>query len=181
MDFKFTNDYPLSRLDEIVSYLLGPRLWIPSTDYPDFLDWADKTWKELKKENKRAIIALSFNRIVGITVYQRHRKYADALEIKNLTVRPDQQGRYIASFLLRNTEIEGAKEFHSKYILCDAKAKNIAVRNFLFKNRYQIMAKADLYSFGVGEDLIYRKNLSKILIYSCPIFGRSSKYWTKCG
>ncbi len=159
MDFKFTNDYPFSRLDEIVSYLLGPRLWIPSTDYPDFLDWADRTWLELKKENKRAIITLSYNGIVGITVYQRHKKYADALEIKNLTVRPDYRGRYIASFLLKNTEIEGAKEFKSKYILCDAKAKNISVRNFLFKNRYQIMAKTDLYNLSAGEDLVYRKNL----------------------
>lgn len=159
MDFKFTNDYPLSRLDEIVSYLLGPRLWIPSTDYPDFLDWADKTWKELKKENKRAVMALSYNRIVGITVYQRHKKYKDALEIKNLTVRPDYRGRHIASFLLKNTEIEGVKEFHSKYILCDAKAKHITIRNFLLKNRYQIMAKTDLYNLSAGEDLIYRKGL----------------------
>ena len=86
MDFKFTNNYPISRLDEIVSYLLGPRLWIPNTDYPDFLDWAQKVHGELKKDVKRALIALSENNVVGVAIYQRHKKYKDTLEIKNLTV-----------------------------------------------------------------------------------------------
>lgn len=157
MDFKFTNDYPLTRLDEIVSYLLGPRLWIQRGDYPDFLDWADKTYQELKKENKRAIIALLFNNIVGATVYQRHKTGPDTLEIKNLTVRPDQRGRYVASFLLRNAEIEGIKEFKARHILCDAKANNFAVKNFLLQHHYHIINQIDLYNLHSGEDLVYHK------------------------
>jgi len=159
MDFKFTNNYPVSRLDEIVSYLLGPRLWIPSTDYPDFLDWAEKVHGELKKDAKRALIALSENNVVGVTIYQRHKKYKDALEIKNLTVRPDMRGRYIASFLMRNTEIEGQREFGSKYALCDAKANNYPVRLFLMKHRYKIIREEDLYELGSGKDIVYQKNL----------------------
>ena len=99
--------------------------------------------------------------IVGVTIYQRHKKYSEALEIKNLTVRPDKRGRYIASFLLRNSEIEGAAEFKSQYILCDAKIKNFPIRWFLEKNKYQIVDKRDLYNKGSGEDLVYKKDFSK--------------------
>src|SRR3990172_1913608 len=120
MDFRFTTEYPFSRLDEIVSYLLGPRLWIPHTDYPDFEDWSQKAYLELKKEAKRAIIAISQNQIVGVVIYQRHKKIREALELKNLTVRPDQRGRYIASFLLRNAELEGSREFGTSEVFCDA-------------------------------------------------------------
>jgi len=159
MDFKFTNNHSISRLDEIVSYLLGSRLWIPSTDYPDFSDWAEKVHGELKKEAKRALIALSEDNVVGVTIYQRHKRYKDALEIKNLTVRPDMRGRHIASFLMRNTEIEGQREFGSKYALCDVKAENLAVRLFLMKHRYKIVRKEDLYGLGSGDDVVYQKNL----------------------
>jgi len=159
MNFVFTNEYKASRLDEIVTYLIGPRLWIPQTDYPDFLGWADRAHGELRTESKRAMLAFSHGDIVGVTIYQRHKKYRDALEIKNLTVRPDMRGRYIASFLLRNTEREGAKDFSSKYVLCDSKADNYAVRAFLFQQKYSILGKHDLYSYKSGEDLVYRKNL----------------------
>ncbi|TAL49160.1 N-acetyltransferase [Patescibacteria group bacterium] len=164
MDFKFTSEYPFSKLDEIVAYLLGPCLWIPQADYPDFLDWAEKTWKELQKESKGALIALSYHRLVGVTIYQRHKQYPDALEIKNLTVRPDQRGRYIASFLLRNTEIEGTREFSSRFALCDAKARNLGVRGFLLKHPYRVAAKTDLYNLGAGEDLVYQKKLAPVLL-----------------
>lgn len=157
MVFQFTNEYAISRLDEIVNYLMGPRLWIPQGDYPDFLDWADKVHRELKTESKRAMVALENNDIVGVTVYQRHKLHSDALEIKNLTVRPDRRGRYIASFLLRNSEIEGAKDFKSNRVLCDAKAQNWPIRHFLLKNKYRIISKENLYCKGGGDDLVYIK------------------------
>lgn len=164
MDFRFTTDYLLSQIDEIVAYLLGPRLWIPQTDYPDFLDWAQKAHQELRREKKRAIVALSYNQIVGAVIYQRHRQYREALELKNLTVRPDQRGRYIASFLLRSAEVEGVKEFESTYALCDAKAHNFAIRMFLLGQRYLTITQADLYHHGAGDDIVYRKDLHKLLV-----------------
>ncbi|HXK36212.1 MAG TPA: GNAT family N-acetyltransferase [Candidatus Paceibacterota bacterium] len=157
MEFRFTNDFAVSRLDEIVSFLLGPRLWIPRDDYPDFLAWADKTHRELRREAKRAMVAFRGTDIVGITVYQRHKKDSDALEIKNLTVRPDARGRYIASFLIRNTEIEGVREFGSSSVVCDAKANNLSVRYFLAKHGYRILGRHDLYGLRSGDDLVYAK------------------------
>lgn len=158
MDFRFTNEYPLSRLDEIIAYLLGPRLWIPQSDYPDFEDWAERSYKELLKESKRAIIALHNREMVGVLIYQKHKKHDNVLELKNLTVRPDKRGRHIASFLLRSAEIEGAKEFKTTQILCDAKADNFQMRSFLMKNHYRILGREALYNLGAGEDLIYHKS-----------------------
>jgi ribosomal protein S18 acetylase RimI-like enzyme len=159
MDFVFTNEYPVGRIDEIVSFLLGPRLWIPKTDYPDFLDWAQRVHGELKKESKRALVALAHGTVVGAAIYQRHKKQTDTLEIKNLTVRPDVRGRYIASFLMRNAEIEGAREFGAHTALCDAKADNLSVQHFLLKHHYRIVGRHDLYQLHSGRDCVYQKQL----------------------
>lgn len=163
MDFKFTNEYPMSRLDEAVSFLSGPRLWIPQNDYPDFLDWAQKIHSELKQDKKRAIIALSQNNIIGVVIYQRHKKDKTALEIKNLTVQPDARGRYIASFLLKNAEVEGTREFRPEFITCDAKAKNFEIMHFLLKHHYEISGKRDLYGLSSGEDLVYKKRVTNLI------------------
>ncbi len=159
MDFRFTNEYSMLKLDEIVSYLSGPRLYIPKIDYPDILDWLQRTHDELKKESKRARIALYRNNIVGVLIYQRHKKYKDALELKNLTVRPDVRGRRIASFLLRNAEIEGVREFNSTCVVCDSKANNLAIRYFLLRNKYKVIGKEDLYILNSGLDIIYQKEV----------------------
>ena len=164
MDFRFTTEYSLSRLDEIIVYLMGPRLWIPHTDYPDFGEWAERSYQEIKKERKRAIIALSQDQIVGVIVYQQHKKFSESLELKNLTVRPDQRGRHIASFLIRNAEVEGLKEFKATNVLCDVKASNFGVRLFLLKHQYHIVTETDLYLLGTGNDIVFRKDLRPLLI-----------------
>lgn len=159
VNYKFTNEYSDSKLDEIISFISGPRLWIPKTDYPDFDEWAEKSWRELKKDAKRAMVAFTLSNVVGVVIYQRHKKIKDALELKNLTVRPEVHGRYIASFLLRNSEIEGAIEFKSSYVICDAKKHNLPIRFFLERHHYKVVGSEDLYSLNSGSDLIYQKPL----------------------
>jgi len=159
MDFRFTNEYPLSRVDEIIAYLLGPRLWIPQTDYPDFEKWAEKAHGELKGGTKRAIIALSQNQIIGAAIYQRHKQFTESLELKNLTVRPDQRGRYVASFLIRNAEVEGVKEFNITNVLCDTKTNNFKMRFFFLRHRYRLVGETDIYHLGAGNDVVYRKDI----------------------
>ena len=160
MDYRFTNEYRPTRLDEIVEYMLGPRLWIPQNDYPDAWDWAERAHAELKRQSKRALVAFDRDDVVGVLVYQRHKRHPDALEIKRLTVRPDRRGRYIASFLVRNAEIEGRREYGSRYALADSKARNVGIRGFLIRHNYRIAGKTDLYGLEAGEDLIYRKELA---------------------
>src|SRR5208282_2454062 len=150
VEFTFTSEGTGGRADELVDYLRGPRLWIPQVDYPDFDGWADKVHQQLKSEEKRALVALSYRNIVGAIVYQRHKTVTSALEIKNLTVRPDMRGRFIARFLLRNAEIEGAADYDVSEVLIDAKARNIALRAYLLGQGYHVRGVEDLYGLGAG-------------------------------
>jgi ribosomal protein S18 acetylase RimI-like enzyme len=164
MEFTFTSDVAAARADEIVDYLRGPRLWVPSIDYPDFDRWAAKVYQQLKSERKRALVALSYGDVVGAVIYQRHQVDADALEIKNITVRPDVRGRNVARFLLRNAEIEGAHDFGSHVVFCDAKIKNVAIRAHLLQSGYRVKRVEDLYGLGAGEDVLYAKRLGASLV-----------------
>ena len=157
MDFRFTTEQTLSRTDEIISYLCGPRLWIPKLDYPDFDAWIEKAHAELKTEQKRALLALSIGQVVGVIVYQRHHQLPNTLEIKNLTVRPDMRGRHIADFLIRNAEIEGIRDFATNRVIVDTKARNFEMRSFLLHSGYKPKAIADVYGLGAGQDVVYEK------------------------
>lgn len=161
MEVLFTSDRTVRMADEIVDYLLGPRLWIPQSDYPDFGDWVQKVWTQLKREEKRALVGISSGRVVGAVVYQRHLALPDSMEVKNLTVRPDVQGRHVASFLLRNAEVEGARDYGASEVLVDAKARNGAIRCFLLRNGYSVAGVSDLYGLRAGDDVVYRKVLSR--------------------
>lgn len=161
MEVLFTSDRTVRMADEIVDYLLGPRLWIPKVDYPDFGDWVQKVWAQLKREEKRALVGLSGGRVVGAVVYQRHRELPGILEVKNLTVRPDVQGRHVASFMLRNAEVEGGRDYGSSEVLVDAKARNLAIRAFLLRNGYSVLGTSDLYGLRAGDDVVFRKTLSR--------------------
>lgn len=160
MEVLFTSDRTVRMADEIVDYLLGPRLWVPKDDYPDYGDWVQKVWSQLRSEEKRALVGVSGRRVVGAVVYQPHRALPGVLEVKNLTVRPDVQGRHMASFLLRNAEVEGVRDFGSREVTLDAKARNAAIRAFLLRNGYAVSGVRDLYGLRAGDDVVFRKVLS---------------------
>jgi len=161
MELTFTSDGVGGRADEVVDYLRGPRLWIPHDDYPDFAHWAERVHAQLKSEEKRALVALSRRAVVGAVIYQRHRTVPGALEIKNITVRPDMRGRFIAGFLLRNAEVEGAADYGVEDVLVDAKARNLALRVYLFRQGYHVRGTEDLYGLGAGEDVVYGKRIER--------------------
>ena len=157
MNVSFTNEFTLSKIDEIVSFLAGPRLMVRNTDYPDILDWFQKVSIQLASQEKRAVIALDGAELSGVIIYQRHRVIADALEIKNLTVRPQSAGRKMATFLMRAAETEGLRDFKTRKVLCDAKAGNIPVRMFLLWQGYLLADHRDLYKKGAGIDSVFTK------------------------
>jgi hypothetical protein len=68
-------------------------------------------------------------------------------------------GRHLASILLRNAEIEGARDFSSKHVVVDAKASNKAIRLFLLGHRYRVQETLDLYGLGAGQDLVFKKTV----------------------
>lgn len=159
MEFLFTTEQTLSRADEVVDYLRGPRLWVPRTDYPDFDAWLSRVHRQLKTESKRAVLALSLGQLVGVVLYQPHRDLKSVLEIKNISIRPDARGRHVASFLLRNAEIEGKRDFGCSLAVVDAKARNSAIGAFLAHGGYSSLSCRDLYSLGAGEDVLYSRSL----------------------
>lgn len=142
-----------------VDFLSGPRLWIPKSDYPDFTDWLDKVRTELTHGSKHGIFCYLAGQLVGSVLYQRHKKTTQLLEIKNLTVDPRISRRFVASFLLRNAEVEGQKCFGSTAIICDAKKSNLAVNAFLVRNRYRAVGTIDIYGKSAGTDTVYMKDL----------------------
>jgi ribosomal protein S18 acetylase RimI-like enzyme len=162
-DFRFTNEHRLSQTGEIVGFLERPRLWIPSTaDYPDHFDWLDKVGIQLEREQKRAMVAYHGRAIVGTVVYQRHLTEANTLEIKNLSVVPTSEGRFIGSFLLRNTEIEGTQhDFPGcNRIVFDTKTTNTGIVAFGMRHGYRLAGIEDLYGLGAGEDAIFVKSVT---------------------
>ena len=160
-EFLFTSERSWQKADEIVDYLRGPRLWVPRVDYPDLDAWIEKVHAQLKSEAKRALVAFQGGQVVGAVVYQRHVDAPEVLEVKNITVRPDMRGRHIASFLLRNAEIEGAHDFGAREVVADAKVQNLAIRAYLFRNGYRSDDVKDLYGLGAGADVVYRKALPR--------------------
>jgi ribosomal protein S18 acetylase RimI-like enzyme len=157
MEFVFTTEQTQRRADEIVDYLRGPRLWVPRTDYPDYEVWLGKVHEQLKSEAKRAVLALHRAEVIGAVVYQRHPTLSDVLEIRNISILPDFRGRHVASFLLRNAEVEGCRDFHTSMVTVDTKARNHGVRAFLEASGYHSLGPRDLYRLDAGEDLVYAK------------------------
>lgn len=154
MNFTFTSDIDKIR---IIKFLAGPRLWIPRSSYPDYLDWLDKVNFEIEHGIKRALSCYSNKELVGVAVFQRHKTIPKFLELKNLTVMPEISRRFVASFLIRNVEVEAHGQY--THIICDAKKDNIIIHEFLTRNRYKTVANMDLYGLKAGTDNIYLKEL----------------------
>lgn len=154
MNFKFTQ---YGNADHILDFMLGDRLYIPKTDYPDYNDWLAKVHTQLKNMSKQAIVCFSSNQLVGSILFQQHQTTPTLLELKNLTISPTVRDRFIASFLVKNAEIEGKNIFHSVGSICDAKEANTAIRGFLLRLGYKILANLDLYKLHSGNDTIYFK------------------------
>lgn len=161
MDLRVTDSLE-GRLDAVLGFLEGPRLWIPRQDYPDFVDWLHKAHGELQAGRKRAVVALEGSQVLGSVIYQPHRRLRGVLELKNISVRPESRGRLLASFLLRQAELAGMS-LGLRTVVVDAKARNIRIRRFLLSQRYTVRDTADLYGLGAGDDVVYTKVLGSRL------------------
>lgn len=161
MDLRVTDSLE-GRLDAVLGFLEGPRLWIPRQDYPDFVDWLHKAHGELQRGQKRAVVCLEGPDVLGSVIYQPHRALKGVLELKNISVRPEARGRLLASFLLRQAELAGvALGLHT--VVTDAKARNTGIRRFLLSQRYRARDTTDLYGLGAGDDVVYTKVLGSRL------------------
>jgi ribosomal protein S18 acetylase RimI-like enzyme len=159
-EFRFNNDHTSAGVADIVDVLRQPRLWIPTEqDYPNHKNWLEKTEDLIISGKKRAMAAYMGHEAVGTVIYQRDPKNAQSLEIRNISVSDDTRGRHVGSFLLRNAEIEAARNDFpgiEEYIV-DTKITNLDMIAFLESEGYSIKGIADLYGLGAGLDAVMSK------------------------
>lgn len=162
-EFRFSNDLNPSQTGQVMDVLRRPRLWVPTErDYPDHDQWLQKVEGQIATGDKRAMVAFSCGKAVGTVIYQRHQESPNVLEVRNISVSPDSSGRYVGSFLLRNSEIEGAQhDFPGvDHVMVDAKLSNIKMGHFLLAHGYGLHEVTDLYGVGAGLDAVFVKPLA---------------------
>jgi len=161
-EFRITNEHSPSEVGNVIDVLRRPRIWIPTqVDYPDHQVWLDKTEAQIASGKKRAFLAYNGIEPIGSVVYQRHEQQPDVLEIRSISVVPESNGRYVGSFILRNTEIEGAaNDFPGvDTVMVDTKVSNTEMIDFLLKHGYVVVEITDLYQQGAGLDAVLTKTL----------------------
>lgn len=142
-----------------IDVLRKPRLWIPTEkDYPSHGMWLEKVEAELQQGKKRAIVAFFGKVPVGAVIYQRHPEHFDTLEIRNISISPEDGNRYIGSFLLRNSEIEAVtQDFPGvSQSMVDTKVENQTMLSFLEGHGYAIRDSADLYGSGQLDAILVK-------------------------
>ena len=162
-EFRFTNDLSAQDVAGVVDVLRRPRLYIPTErDYPNHVTWLEKTEAQLIAGEKRAMVAYALGHAVGTVVYRKHEVRTDVLEIRNISVSPDAKGRYVGSFLLRNSEIEGIQNDFpgTSTVMVDTKVTNIGMIDFLLTHGYELQEVVDLYGLDAGMDAVLTKTVA---------------------
>ena len=163
-DFRFTNEHSFGDLGSVADILMRPRLWIPTeADYPGHGEWVQKTEAQLAENEKRAMVAYSGSTPIGAVVYQRHQTRPNTAEIRNISVTDDARGRYVGSFLLRNTEIVALlNDFPDCHTITgDTKLTNPEMMAFVLKHGYTLEEITDLYGLSTGLDAVFSKSIPK--------------------
>lgn len=161
-EFRFANEHTAGEVGNVITVLRRPRLWVPtSRDYPGHDDWLQRTEAEIALNQKRAMVAYQGGSPVGAIVYRRHEEDPSIVEIRNLSVSPDVSGRYIGSFLLRNTELEAVSHDYpgTDTIMADTKATNTEMIDFLQNHGFVLEDLTDLYGLGAGLDAVLTKTI----------------------
>ena len=92
-------------------------------DYPDYLAWVDKCFKELERGYKKAFAYKINDNIVGNIIFQKHKENPHVLEIKNCRVEPEYRRQHIFTELYNLVE-RYAKDYGFKKIICDTHSDN---------------------------------------------------------
>jgi ribosomal protein S18 acetylase RimI-like enzyme len=162
--FRFDNEHSATQVANIVDVLRQPRLWIPTEkDYPNHGEWLDKTEALIASGKKRAMAAYMGNQAIGAVIYQQSVESPSVVEIRNISVSPDGRGRHIGSFLLRNVEIEAARNDFSEIneFVVDTKLTNTGMIAFLKSEGYSIKETTDLYGLNAGLDAVLSKSAKR--------------------
>ncbi|MCK4553278.1 GNAT family N-acetyltransferase [Candidatus Pacearchaeota archaeon] len=124
-------------------------------NYPNYNGWVEKCKKELESGYKKAYYYERDSDILGIIIFQPHKKEKNTLEIKNFRVSSLNKKRGLGSILYNSIE-QYAKKHHFEIIQGDTHNKEMV--DFLLKKGFKIIKKQALYSPSQIE-IILQKNL----------------------
>jgi len=128
-------------------------------NYPNYDKWLKKAEFELKTGYKKAFYVTDLNNIIASIVFQPHKQDKKVLEIKNIRVSPNKQGKNIGEQLCENTE-ELAKQNKFQIIQVDTRQTNTQTIEFFLKQGFKIKKITALYS-KKDKDVILTKKVEK--------------------
>ena len=133
--------------------------------YPNYNRWVQRAEAEMLSGYKRTIIVISQGRVVGDLVYQPHKHLKGIAEIKNLRVNPKLNGRYFATFMLRQLEVETSREnFYAIWV--DARESQKDVIGFFASQGYAPVETLPLYEKTAREVVMLKplKQKGRIIV-----------------
>lgn len=164
MNFHVTDEMNPRSAAKVVSHLREPRLWIPTErDYgsKSHSEWLEKTEAEIAAGTRYALMASFGRTIAGVTIFRPEPNEPSVAGIRNISINPAYEGRYVGAFLLRNTELLiGDIQPTANTIIVDTKITNTDMLSFLDRQRYQTNGQAaDLYGSGKA-DIVLTKSIT---------------------
>lgn len=123
--------------------------------YKGYQDLVQRAEYELDIGFKHAILAFSWNRLVGDLIYQPHKNLTGFLELKNLRISPDIRIRDFAHFMLRQVEAENKGDA----IICDLRPSEHEAMKLLFASGYTPIGAKSLYDKN-NEDIVMIKTFN---------------------
>lgn len=127
-------------------------------NYPNYNGWIEKCKKELESGYKKAYYYKRNSDILGVIIFQPHKKEKNTLEIKNFRVSPLNKKRGIGSILFDSVE-QHTKKQNFKKIQVDT--HNNEMIDFFLKRGFKIIKKEALYSPSQIETIL-QKNFKNI-------------------
>lgn len=122
--------------------------------YPDYKKWIEKCKRELEFGYKKAFYYKENSKIIGVIIFQPHKKEKDILEIKNFRVSPINQKKGIGSLLYNSLEQYAKKQ---KFKIVQIETHNDKMLDFLLKKGFKIIKKEALYSSKQLEIILQKK------------------------
>ncbi|MBL7147426.1 MAG: GNAT family N-acetyltransferase [Nanoarchaeota archaeon] len=124
-------------------------------DYPDYLAWVEKCFRELQLGYKKAFVFEINNKIIANLICQKHKEDSSILELKNSRVENPYRRRKIFTKLLNKVE-EYAIDEGFKRLNCDTHEDNLAVIKTLKKHGFKVEDKKDLYKRNRLETILIK-------------------------
>jgi len=139
-----------------------------SLGYPKYEDWVSLAIGEIHSSYKTCLLGFSDGVPVANFIYQPHKEISLFRELKNLRIMPPWRHRGLASFMIKQAEVEDTENLAG--IVCDVRESETDIIGFLTMLGYQKIAGLSLYDPNV-KDIVMVKPMAR--------FGQISNVYDK--